>query len=1120
MQRRTLRITLEIAAGIIAGLAILIGIGFWRLSAGPVSLSFLTPAVQNALNQVDSRFDIEIEDTVLSWGGWDRAIDILVKNVTLRQNGRQPLAVLPELSVGLSIEALGRGVIAPTSLEILAPEIRIRRYADGRFSFGIQGAGADSAMEDAPVSPALIDALMRPPDPESRLAYLTRVSVIGASTILSDRLGGVTWRMPDTNVVLVRDGNELRGNASATLQVGDAETSVSAVLLRSLDTQDMSLTVGFNQFGPDLIARAVPEAAFLKDIKTSLSGSLGVRLFLDGTPHQASLDLRSDFGRAVIDLGVADDGSLLDATLQLIEIDTLRLAEVSPELADLRRVATRLNGKARIAATPDGEVLDVDFSLHGDAGTVDLSELGLPAAGFRAISLIGRADAAFESLILEEARIDFLTDSAFSARGAAVRDGDGYAIDLAAELERVPFNRVREFWPEDIAGGAREWIIPNIPAAYVPQAAVEVRGRLPADDPSAVEIDRLSGTMDIENATVHYFRPLPPVIGVSGKANFGLNFFKIVTEGGQVGDRIKVRQGIVDLTELDSVENASITVALETPLTDALELLDHEPLGLIRKLDIAPTDIAGHGVAEASFKFRLLNSLKADDILYAARATLAEVSMQNAPLGSTVTRGALELKLDTSGMSITGDAAMNGEPILIDWRENFQDTEALRSRYDVVGQIDDAFLRDIGIDFAPYWKGEAAVDLTYQSFRDAPARLDVSADIGQSELAFDFLEWKKTVDEEGAVSFTMVLPEGQRPIIRDIAVAAGTLQGRGSVELSTDFSEILLVGLQSVRYDGNDFSGTVRRRSDGGLSIQVAGDRFDIEPFLGQDEGIRHPEHPENSDGLPFDLSAAFNTLDAGSDRRVQNARVTVLDNGQHILRLALDSEVSSGVPFQVRLEPSGQGQTLSISSNNAGVALGALGLTSRISGGGLNIAAARSTLESAFEGTVRISDFVLVDAPGLAKLLEFMSLTGVLSALSDSGLQFSELSSDFTFEDGFLTLDNLRAYGTSIGVTANGTIDTVSEFIELEGTVVPAYTVNRVLGAIPILGPLVVGGEGQGLFAANYRVDGPIEDPAVAVNPLSALAPSFLRRLFKADTDPSEPIPSERSEDGNAENR
>ena len=59
------------------------------------------------------------------------------------------------------------------------------------------------------------------------------------------------------------------------------------------------------------------------------------------------------------------------------------------------------------------------------------------------------------------------------------------------------------------------------------------------------------------------------------------------------------------------------------------------------------------------------------------------------------------------------------------------------------------------------------------------------------------------------------------------------------------------------------------------------------------------------------------------------------------------------------------------------------------------------------------------------------------------------------------------------------------------------AYSVNRVLGAIPLLGNILTGGEGEGLFAVTYAISGSLEALDVSVNPLSVLAPGFLRNLF-----------------------
>jgi hypothetical protein len=56
---------------------------------------------------------------------------------------------------------------------------------------------------------------------------------------------------------------------------------------------------------------------------------------------------------------------------------------------------------------------------------------------------------------------------------------------------------------------------------------------------------------------------------------------------------------------------------------------------------------------------------------------------------------------------------------------------------------------------------------------------------------------------------------------------------------------------------------------------------------------------------------------------------------------------------------------------------------------------------------------------------------------------------------------------------------------------------VNRILGEIPILGPILVGGKGEGIVAVVYGINGPLSDPRVSVNPLSVLTPGFLRGIF-----------------------
>jgi hypothetical protein len=131
-----------------------------------------------------------------------------------------------------------------------------------------------------------------------------------------------------------------------------------------------------------------------------------------------------------------------------------------------------------------------------------------------------------------------------------------------------------------------------------------------------------------------------------------------------------------------------------------------------------------------------------------------------------------------------------------------------------------------------------------------------------------------------------------------------------------------------------------------------------------------------------------------------------------------------------------------------------------------------------------------MVRAPLMAKVLGVLSLGGVLDALSGKGIAFDELEAPFTKTGDDLRLKNARAYGGALGFTAKGWVDLETDELDIKGTVVPAYTFNKLLGYIPLLGGLLVG------------------EKEVSTNPLATLTPGFLRGLFSIFDSPSKKPP------------
>jgi uncharacterized protein YhdP len=108
----------------------------------------------------------------------------------------------------------------------------------------------------------------------------------------------------------------------------------------------------------------------------------------------------------------------------------------------------------------------------------------------------------------------------------------------------------------------------------------------------------------------------------------------------------------------------------------------------------------------------------------------------------------------------------------------------------------------------------------------------------------------------------------------------------------------------------------------------------------------------------------------------------------------------------------------------------------------------------------------------------------------------FATVEGPFTYENGIFKTKDFRAIG-SIGITLTGSVDQPADKIDMFGTVIPSYTLNSMLGNIPILGTLLVGKKGEGIFGFSYKVTGGLKDPDIDVNAVSALAPGILRRMF-----------------------
>ncbi len=146
----------------------------------------------------------------------------------------------------------------------------------------------------------------------------------------------------------------------------------------------------------------------------------------------------------------------------------------------------------------------------------------------------------------------------------------------------------------------------------------------------------------------------------------------------------------------------------------------------------------------------------------------------------------------------------------------------------------------------------------------------------------------------------------------------------------------------------------------------------------------------------------------------------------------------------------------------------------------------------------LKIYDFKLKKLPVLTKILTLASLQGIADILSGEGIRFNEFEMKFNNKKELMTIEEIYAIGPAISILMEGYIQK-NELVSLRGTLVPATTINKAIGSIPILGDILVGKTvGEGVFGVSFKIKGPPKKLETTVNPIKTLTPRFITRTLE----------------------
>ena len=384
----------------------------------------------------------------------------------------------------------------------------------------------------------------------------------------------------------------------------------------------------------------------------------------------------------------------------------------------------------------------------------------------------------------------------------------------------------------------------------------------------------------------------------------------------------------------------------------------------------------------------------------------------------------------------------------------------------------------------------------------------MTGDLTPTTINIDSLQYNKPANIAGTLNLTAYM-EGKtlkevknlKLNTKDFSTSKASLKFNQRKNGTTALKSGIL---PNVKLNKNTANVSFEITANDVLQIQMNDAIVDITPFLPSKDKKKDEEKTTNKRDMH--LSIIAKKMYSADKTEMQNVELYLeLNKEKSPTRIEMDALMGTG-KTAIRFKPNAQGvKDFYMDATDAGYTLKALGLYDKVREGKISISAQPQAGSKNLFGSAQITDFKVRKTPALAKLLGAMSLNGANDLLNNDGLAFTKLKSEFELkfkdEGNLLVVKDGRTSGNSLGLTFEGVVNMATNTTNISGTIIPLSAVNKVIGQIPIIGDVLTGGDA--LIAATYTLKGPSDDPSTVVNPLSVLAPGFLRKiLFEGDVD------------------
>lgn len=591
-----------------------------------------------------------------------------------------------------------------------------------------------------------------------------------------------------------------------------------------------------------------------------------------------------------------------------------------------------------------------------------------------------------------------------------------------------------------------------------------------------------------DQAQVRYARTLPVVEQGTGTLTLNGNRFAVRLTRGQIqpgqGGPITVDgSSFVIPNTRQRPADGQVTLAGEGSVEALLSYLDSPPMEIMQKARRPVDLLSGRVRFDGTLELPLRRGVRLPDMKLEMRGRAFDVASDQIIPNRSLSARALDVSVTNDQLRVFGQASLSGVPFDGSWTLPIPEPGQPQTGSQVEGTVtlSDAAARAFGVALPEGTiSGSGPADLRVDLRRGVPPEFALTSRLSGVGLSIPPLGWTLPRATSGTLEVAGVLAKPAR--IDKLVLDAPGLEARGTITLNADGS-LGSIDLDRVRAGGWLDAPVVLTGRGAGVTpaVRIAGGTVDLRnaPF-GQQRG---------GGGGTVPLSLALDQLQVSNSIRLTDFRADLRSGGG--LTGYFTASVNGEAPITGEALPQAGATAFRIRSNDAGKVIREAGILKTVSGGDMTLALAPVAGQpGSYDGALDVVNTRLREAPGIASLLDAISIVGLLDQLEGPGILFTEVEARFRLTPDQLVLTRSSATGPSMGISMDGTYNLGAGTLDFQGVLSPIFFLNGI-GSIFTR-------KGEGLIGFNFNLTGPANQPNVGVNPLSALTPGMFREIFR----------------------